>query len=614
MQAGPSRADIDGGLVVYWPLDADADDATGDGNVGIIKGAVTPTTDRFDHHDGALHFYCEPTACAERWSPWVLPRAAITIAAWVRPDTLDHDGRIVAIEGNCLDMGRCSLQLVAGGVVRCEFARGESDVIQASSQLPVFGAPRWFHVVGVFRPGEALELWLDSRLVASQPAATMSLFSDSSGWMRVGGPGCWWGGAIDEVRLYARSLSPAEVNGLYTFAPAPHLKAWAPYPPDGAVGVTEPDVSWRPGATAFLCNVYFGTTPPGDFVGVGLEGGITEPWLPALEPGTTYYWRVDEIEVDRKTAYTGDVWRFTTKPYTAFDPWPADSANSVSCEMDLSWSAGVGATLHEVYFGTDPGALAKGTRDMYESGADRARYNPGPLRTSTKYYWRVDEIGKPDPNGPTGTQVGPVWSFTTAQLPVIDDFERYDGDYLRSDNDEYPGCSGHELCCTWIDGWGYEEPVPRPGPYSPEPPSAYAERTIVHGGRQSMVFDYNNAVEPCYCEFERTFESSQDWTTDGADTLVLYVRGVVTNDPEPLYIGIQDAAARVCVATHPDCQVLMATQWVEWKIPLESMTGVNPVHVKKVFVGVGNRDKAKRGGLGWVFVDDIQVIQAVPQP
>ena len=53
----------------------------------------------------------------------------------------------------------------------------------------------------------------------------------------------------------------------------------------------------------------------------------------------------------------------------------------------------------------------------------------------------------------------------------------------------------------------------------------FAEQTIIHGGKQSMPMEYNNVKTPYYSEATRTFDTAQNWTTNGADTLSLWFRG-----------------------------------------------------------------------------------------
>lgn len=88
----------------------------------------------------------------------------------------------------------------------------------------------------------------------------------------------------------------------------------------------------------------------------------------------------------------------------AKDPNPATAATGVNLTPTLTWTAGAGATSHNIYFGTNPNpgaAELKGT----QSGTS---YSPGVLTVQTTYYWRIDEA-----NG-QGTTSGTVWSFTTA--------------------------------------------------------------------------------------------------------------------------------------------------------------------------------------------------------
>jgi hypothetical protein len=189
------------------------------------------------------------------------------------------------------------------------------------------------------------------------------------------------------------------------------FKAYNPSPADGATGVTMGWLEWKAGDTAAYHDVYFGTNPnPGlaEFKGrqVGNYHYVSTP----LTAGTTYYWRIDEVEADKTTIHTGDVWRFSSAPLTAWDPTPPDGATNVMPAVDLKWRAGMGATKHHLYFGdslTDVDSGTGGT-DKGELGVAETTYHTGPLYPETTYYWRVDEY--------SGTMwlKGTIWSFTTS--------------------------------------------------------------------------------------------------------------------------------------------------------------------------------------------------------
>ena len=124
-----------------------------------------------------------------------------------------------------------------------------------------------------------------------------------------------------------------------------------------------------------------------------------------LVPGTTYYWRIDEVnDADPNSPWIGDVWSFMIPPKTAYNPDPADGAGFVDPDATFTWTGGFGAKLHTVYMGTNFDDVSNA-----EGGAPvgSASYSPGPLESEKVYYWRVDEFDPPF------THKGDVWAFTT---------------------------------------------------------------------------------------------------------------------------------------------------------------------------------------------------------
>jgi len=266
--------------------------------------------------------------------------------------------------------------------------------------------------------------------------------------------------------------------------------------------------------------------------------------------------------------------RFFYIPVQAFGPEPADGATEVAVDTDLNWRPSRDAESHELYVGINAAALA-----LVDTVTEHSA-TPGTLDFATTYFWKVDELGG------GGPYEGEVWSFTTQEYATIDDFEGYNDD----DNRIYD---------TWIDGW-----VNNTGSQVGYDSSPFAERSIVHGGKQSMPLKYDNSVSPFYSEAEREFPQAQDWTAHGANSLSLWVRGVpATNSPASLYLVIEDSTGKTATATHPTA--VTAADWTRWTIPQSALAGVNMARVKKMYIGVGSRTSPVQGGAGIVYIDDI---------
>jgi hypothetical protein len=186
-------------------------------------------------------------------------------------------------------------------------------------------------------------------------------------------------------------------------------------------------------------------------------------------------------------------------------PQPAAGATGVNVNALLSWRAGREAAAHQVYFSTEANAVADGTAPVEIVG--ESRYDPGPLDLGRTYYWKVVEVNEAETPSVWESN---VWSFATKEYFVVDDFESY------NDLDE-----GSRIFDVWIDGWATGANGSVVGNIDPP----FTEQTIVHGGKQAMPLDYNNLASPWYSEAERTWDTPQDWTSNGADALVLYFRG-----------------------------------------------------------------------------------------
>ncbi len=280
-------------------------------------------------------------------------------------------------------------------------------------------------------------------------------------------------------------------------------------------------------------------------------------------------------------------------PLWAGSPSPEHGAPHAVQSPILSWTAGDEATHHDLYFGEDAEAVANADTAAADVYATRlpvgtTSYDAGDLEWGKTYYWRVDEIDTANDK----QWKGAVWAFTTADFIVVDDFESYTNDFD----------AGEAIWQTWIDG--VENLTGSTVGYWEAP---FAETQIVHGGYQSMPLEYDNSQSPYYSEAYRAWTSSQDWTVGGVNTLTLYVRGKGDNDPEPLYVRLEDSSNRTTTVTNPDPDAVLITRWTEWSVPLGDFDGVNPARITKMTIGLGDPDAPKPGGMGLIYIDDIRV-------
>jgi hypothetical protein len=119
--------------------------------------------------------------------------------------------------------------------------------------------------------------------------------------------------------------------------PPPLFKASEPNPADGAMGISiTSDLNWTAGHDAVSHDVYFGTSSVPPFIG-NQTSTTFDPGDMAY--GTTYYWRIDEVNDSSTT--TGDMWRFTTM--IAPPPTPpllARSASNMGNSQQYIWIDG----------------------------------------------------------------------------------------------------------------------------------------------------------------------------------------------------------------------------------------------------------------------------------
>ena len=209
------------GLVSYWPLD-DLGDGTAADYVGTHDGTLrNGVGSAGGQQDGAASFdgtddYID--------TDWVGPSGDGTIACWIKPanpDRSDQVGqRLVTNDDGQLGW---ALSLADQATVGIRFFnRDGTDVIVDSNTEISAGV--WQHVTGTVdtTTGER-RIYIDGSPDATGTAASNGLVQNGKSVLfgRAHTGGSPYVGLLDDVRIYDRSLSDAEVKTLYNATETP---------------------------------------------------------------------------------------------------------------------------------------------------------------------------------------------------------------------------------------------------------------------------------------------------------------------------------------------------------------------------------------------------------
>ncbi|MHC4727025.1 MAG: LamG domain-containing protein, partial [Planctomycetota bacterium] len=304
-----------------------------------------------------------------------------------------------------------------GGNTELDLGLGDSHTRQTN--IVILETERWYHVALTWDNGNYL-VYLDGVEVANGTYTGLGILHPFAWIGNDGNPISegteGFGGMLDEVRLYDVALNADQIQAAMRGEPLP--LASRPDPRDGTIILdTWVNISWSPGDFAVSHDVYIGDNfddvnngVEGTFIG-NQEGTFIVAGFPGfafpdgLVPGATYYWRIDEVnEADPNSPWKGNIWNFAIAPKTAYDPIPADGAESVAVDVELSWTEGFGGKLHTVYFGDNFDDISNATGGQSQG---TTTYTPGTLEMAKTYFWRVDEFDIVE------THKGDVWNFTT---------------------------------------------------------------------------------------------------------------------------------------------------------------------------------------------------------
>jgi hypothetical protein len=198
--------------VSWWRLDETSGTVVGDetvANPGTFVGATTlgvPGLIPSDPASTAVGFDGASAQVRIGQSGSLNLGSAITLEAWIQPSSLPATGSVRTILAKT---GSYALELDGASPAFSVYVLGARVELAAAAGTVVAG--RRSHVVGTY-DGAAMRLWIDGAEVASR--ALSGVADATLSGARIGswdGQQRFFAGTIDEVALYARALSAAQI-------------------------------------------------------------------------------------------------------------------------------------------------------------------------------------------------------------------------------------------------------------------------------------------------------------------------------------------------------------------------------------------------------------------
>lgn len=215
------------GQVAYYPFNSNANDESGNNNNGQINGAIVPAADRFGNPCGAFRFVgtgCYVTVPAS--ASLKTPVHALTIAAWVKPERSSaspNDVNLILLAKPGIEAGADAKAQYCFQIKRI-FGDSYSTIALSSDfsfQDKAYNSHpiefnRWYFIAVTYDEG-FVQVYQDGKLICQAPKPKALVPNDLNleiGRDIVAGKK-YFNGSLDDLRIYNRALTPAEITTLF---------------------------------------------------------------------------------------------------------------------------------------------------------------------------------------------------------------------------------------------------------------------------------------------------------------------------------------------------------------------------------------------------------------
>ena len=211
-------------LLIYYPLDGNADDASGNGFHGAPY--ASPGPDRFGNPDKAYYFNGINQHIDFPNNPALKPQLPISYSFWVMFEDLSASNTVLVANDFVEDThSGVWMNLSSQGYAVISFGDASGTTSPHSRQSKIVKADiqthTWYHFVGVARGPNDMDIYIGCNTYPSYyegSGGPLAYTSYPGGLGRkdanVGIPAYYFKGAIDDFCYWDRALTPAEIEYL----------------------------------------------------------------------------------------------------------------------------------------------------------------------------------------------------------------------------------------------------------------------------------------------------------------------------------------------------------------------------------------------------------------
>jgi len=219
-------ADLNDGLVAWYPFNGNASDESGNGNNGTLHNDIQATTDRHGNPGQAFQFDGVDDYISVPSSASLNPENQLTISFWGKVDVAPEKITPVINKGGIYISGHkqreYTLWLSPSNILHVSLAGDEQELQRLESSIQNYS--EWFFFTFVVdKINHSIKIYING-VLNSETEDSYSTFNNNNEELWFGQCAeslteySWFNGILDEVRIYNRALSESEIVSLY--APA----------------------------------------------------------------------------------------------------------------------------------------------------------------------------------------------------------------------------------------------------------------------------------------------------------------------------------------------------------------------------------------------------------